>query len=342
MEINRSALAWFAMLVRSSSGTKLSSERVYTTSAPGSRCSIIFPSRSATSRHRSFSINPVAPIVPVSWPPWPGSITILPIFKPSVRVSVDCPSRVGCGVLAGRTKSGFAFVAVAFSDFDLPFFAPGSALRATAVELLAPLELLFAPAPAVPPLAAPGLIVAPLIVLLMALLESPAGCRCRALARIFCAALLRGLSFGGAQRGRQSRISIQINHKLRRIACQHSGVILHSVHVQHYAHHAIMILRHAHRGQQAAFNANIPARHFRRQPRRVQIKKDAVGIRDVPGNELHAILKIDGHPRRIAVGSRANALHSRKLRRRRSAHRLAGGAHRRVRAVFFGGWRCRI
>ncbi len=33
---------------------------------------MIFPSRSATSRHRSFSINPVGPIVPVSCPPWPG------------------------------------------------------------------------------------------------------------------------------------------------------------------------------------------------------------------------------------------------------------------------------
>src|SRR5882757_5954306 len=69
MEINKSALAWFAIFVRSSSGTNVSSERVYTTSAPGSRCSMIFPSRSATSKHRSFSIKPVGPIVPVSGPP---------------------------------------------------------------------------------------------------------------------------------------------------------------------------------------------------------------------------------------------------------------------------------
>ena len=53
---------------------------------------MIFPSRSATSRHKSFSINPVGPIVPVSCPPWPASITILPIFKPSARVKVDCQS----------------------------------------------------------------------------------------------------------------------------------------------------------------------------------------------------------------------------------------------------------
>src|SRR5258707_6859647 len=129
MEINKSALAWFAIFVRSSSGTNVSSERVYTTSAPGSRCSMIFPSRSATSRHRSFSIKPVGPIVPVSWPPWPASITILPIFNPSVRVSVDCPSRVGCGALAALIKSGFAFVGVTLADLALAFFALGRELR---------------------------------------------------------------------------------------------------------------------------------------------------------------------------------------------------------------------
>ena len=163
------------MFVRSSSGTKVSSERVYTTSAPGSRCSIIFPSRSATSRHRSFSIKPVGPIVPVSWPPWPASITILPIFKPSVRVSVDWPSRVGCGVLAGRTKSGFAPAAAVFNGVDLEFFAARGALRATAEELSPALEPLLPPTE--PPLVAPALTAPPLIVVFMALF---------AFATIFC------------------------------------------------------------------------------------------------------------------------------------------------------------
>src|SRR5204862_79928 len=155
MEMNRSALAWLAMFVRSSRGIKLSSERVYTTRAPGSRCSMIFPSRSATSRHRSFSINPVGPIVPVSCPPWPASITILPIFKPSARVSVDCPSRVGCGALAGWIKSGFALELVALIDFDLELFAPGSELRAAAEELSTVPESLIPPPLAATPLTAP-------------------------------------------------------------------------------------------------------------------------------------------------------------------------------------------
>src|SRR6266849_2403583 len=125
---------------------------------------MIFPSRSATSRHRSFSINPVGPIVPVSCPPWPASITILPIFRPSARVSVDCPSRVGCGALAGRIKSGFVFVALALTDVDLVFFTLGRELRAAAEGLLLAAEAFEVP----------GLFAPPFIVLLMALFESVA------------------------------------------------------------------------------------------------------------------------------------------------------------------------
>ena len=132
---------------------------------------MIFPSRSATSRHRSFSINPVGPIVPVSCPPWPASITILPIFKPSARVSVDCPSRVGCGALAGWIKSGFALELVALIDFDLELFAPGSELRAAAEELSTVPESLIAP-----PLAATSLTAPPPIAPLMALFEFSARC----------------------------------------------------------------------------------------------------------------------------------------------------------------------
>src|SRR5216683_2302768 len=104
---------------------------------------MILPSRSATSRQRSFSINPVGPIVPVSCPPWPGSITILSIFRPSARVSVDCPSRVGCGDVRGWTRSGFVPAEVAFPDFERAFFAFGRVLRA-AGELFRATEPLIA------------------------------------------------------------------------------------------------------------------------------------------------------------------------------------------------------
>src|SRR5437016_14676020 len=124
---------------------------------------MIFPNRSATSRHRSFSIKPVGPTVPVACPQWPASITILPIFKPSARVSVDCPSRVGSGALAARIRSGLASVPLALTDFGLAFFAPGKELRVTAEELL----------PALEPSIAPPLL--PLIVLLMAFFEFAAG-----------------------------------------------------------------------------------------------------------------------------------------------------------------------
>src|SRR5580693_570956 len=51
-------------------------------------------------------------MVPVSWPPWPGSITIRLIFRPSARVSERWPSRVGLDSLGGT--SAVALVASAF------------------------------------------------------------------------------------------------------------------------------------------------------------------------------------------------------------------------------------
>ncbi len=51
-------------------------------------------------------------MVPVSWPPWPGSITIRPIFNPSARMSERSPLAVGC---ASRTSSSAA---------RLPFLRP--------------------------------------------------------------------------------------------------------------------------------------------------------------------------------------------------------------------------
>src|SRR5271168_3597333 len=101
---------------------------------------MILPSRKATSRHKSFSINPVGPIVPVSCPPWPASITMRPIFNPSARVRVDCPSRVGGGALLGRIRSGFAFVLatvlllVELSCLLREFLPPGPVLRVIALD----------------------------------------------------------------------------------------------------------------------------------------------------------------------------------------------------------------
>src|SRR5579885_1828056 len=76
---------------------------------------MILPRRRATSRQRSFSIRPVGPIVPVSCPPWPASITMRPIFNPKARVKVDCPSRVVVGTVGDLIRSGLpeAF----FADF---------------------------------------------------------------------------------------------------------------------------------------------------------------------------------------------------------------------------------
>src|SRR5258708_20858173 len=41
-------------------------------------------------------------MVPVSWPPCPGSITILPIFRPNARIRDRSPSAVG---RASRTST---------------------------------------------------------------------------------------------------------------------------------------------------------------------------------------------------------------------------------------------
>src|SRR5215467_11940166 len=68
-----------------------------------------------------------------------------PIFSPSVRVKVACPSRVGCGTLAGRTKSGFSSDADAFRDLDLEFFALGRALRGLGKEFTFEFEASIVP-----------------------------------------------------------------------------------------------------------------------------------------------------------------------------------------------------
>src|ERR1700678_1212034 len=52
-------------------------------------------------------------MVPVSCPPWPGSMTMRPIFRPSARVKECCPSRVGLGSVGGCSAALLGAV-----DFD--------------------------------------------------------------------------------------------------------------------------------------------------------------------------------------------------------------------------------
>src|ERR1700723_1552785 len=108
------------------------------------------PRRSAISRQRSFSIKPCGPIVPVSCPPCPASITIRLIFNPKARVSERFPSRVGfdsVGVinsadfvdsLPESLPAGFEFAAEVFAGAladSLLAFAPIAAVFAFAAEL---------------------------------------------------------------------------------------------------------------------------------------------------------------------------------------------------------------
>ena len=85
------------------------------------------------------------------------------------------------------------------------------------------------------------------------------------------------------------RIGIQINHQLRRICQQGSSVILHAVDVQHDPHDAGLVLGHAYRGEQIAIHVNILPRQFRSKPGRVQIKENAVRIRNTPRGVLYAV-----------------------------------------------------
>ena len=67
---------------------------------------------------------------------------------------MDCPSRVGCGALAGRTKSGLE--SAALNDFDLEFFALGRVLRGPGVAFVPVLVLSNAPVTTLFELAAGG------------------------------------------------------------------------------------------------------------------------------------------------------------------------------------------
>src|ERR1700730_932845 len=95
------------------------------------------PTRRATSRHRSFSINPVGPMVPVSCPPCPASMTMRPIFRPRAR-DKDCwPSRVGSGMEGGPISSAWSWADLLLRT-DLVFAEAGRAAAGGASGLAAP------------------------------------------------------------------------------------------------------------------------------------------------------------------------------------------------------------
>src|SRR5271157_1721073 len=64
------------------------------------RSSMSLPRRCATSRTRSFSRRPLGPSVPLSWPPWPGSMTTRLILRPRERMREFCPELVWRAALA--------------------------------------------------------------------------------------------------------------------------------------------------------------------------------------------------------------------------------------------------
>src|ERR1700730_15508980 len=93
------------------------------------------PPRKATSRHKSFSIKPVGPMVPVSCPPCPASMTMRPIFRPRAR-DKDCwPSRVGSGMEGGPISSAWSWADLMLRT-DLVFEEAGRAASGGASGLL--------------------------------------------------------------------------------------------------------------------------------------------------------------------------------------------------------------
>src|ERR1035438_8827738 len=72
------------------------------------RSSISLPRRWETSRTRSFSRRPLGPSVPLSWPPWPGSMTTRLILRPRARMREFCPELVWRAALAISSGAGGA------------------------------------------------------------------------------------------------------------------------------------------------------------------------------------------------------------------------------------------
>src|ERR1039458_4218739 len=72
------------------------------------RSSMSLPRRWETSRTRSFSRRPLGPSVPLSWPPWPGSMTTRLILRPRARMREFCPELVWRAALAISSGAGGA------------------------------------------------------------------------------------------------------------------------------------------------------------------------------------------------------------------------------------------
>jgi hypothetical protein len=102
-----------------------------------------------------------------------------------------------------------------------------------------------------------------------------------------------------------------------------------------------MILRHAHSRQQFAVHVNISARHFRRQPRGMQIEEYTIRIRNPPRSILHAVFEIDRHPRGIPICRSPDSPHPWYFRGIGMPDRFPAGMHWRIcPRIFFGrfGW----
>src|ERR1017187_10704296 len=70
------------------------------------RSSMSLPRRWETSRTRSFSRRPLGPSVPLSWPPWPGSMTTRIILRRRARMREFCPELVWRAALAISSGAG--------------------------------------------------------------------------------------------------------------------------------------------------------------------------------------------------------------------------------------------
>ena len=215
------------------------------TSAPGSLSSISLPSRRATSRHRSFSIRPCGPMVPVSWPPWPASITMRLIFKPRARVRERWPSRVGLGTDGGSSAAIFGVLGLrhrrrrkrpSASRFDFAgtfvgreFILASVRLAVSACEATAASLSLAAHKPRLEQRRR----------MLIGAVDTAFSARSLAVDAAACGRRLRG-------RGRA-----HVDHQPVWICQQKRGIIFGAIHIQHHTHDTLFVLRDAQRFQQA-------------------------------------------------------------------------------------------
>ena len=145
----------------------------------------------------------------------------------------------------------------------------------------------------------------------------PASCDPAVASSLACTAPRSGfaaLRISRAQQTGMAKVRIQMDHQLRRIIHKRRRVILYSLNVQHYAHNARVVLRHPHSGQKIPADLHVAARHFRRQPRGMQIEKDAFRIFDPRRCVLHRVFEVDGHARLVGVRARRDSPDARSAR----------------------------